>query len=66
MGQTTAEGQSEKTASDVEVHMKQKCVTEFLSAEKDCTQWHSLMLAECLWRPNSGYEHCEAMDDTFQ
>ena len=22
------------------------------------TYWHSLILAECLWRPNSGREHC--------
>jgi len=30
----TAEGQSDKTASDMEVCMKQRCVTEFLHAEK--------------------------------
>ena len=30
----TAEGQSDKMASDVEVRMKQRCVIEFLHAEK--------------------------------
>jgi len=29
-----AEGQSDKMASDMEVHMKQRCVIEFLHAEK--------------------------------
>jgi len=29
-----AEGQSDKTASDVEVLMKQRCVLEFLDGEK--------------------------------
>ena len=29
-----AEGQSDKMASDMEVHMKQRCVTEFLHVEK--------------------------------
>jgi hypothetical protein len=32
--QMTAEGQSDKMASDMEVRMKQRCVTEFLYAEK--------------------------------
>ena len=30
----TAEGQSDKMASDMEVRMKQRCVIEFLHAEK--------------------------------
>jgi len=30
----TAEGQSDKMAYDMEVRMKQRCVTEFLHAEK--------------------------------
>ena len=30
----TAEGQSDRLASDMEVRMKQRCVTEFLHAEK--------------------------------
>jgi hypothetical protein len=30
----TAEGQSDKMASDMEVRMKQRCVIEFLQAEK--------------------------------
>ena len=29
-----AEGQSDTMASDTQVHMKQRCVTEFLHAEK--------------------------------
>jgi hypothetical protein len=32
--QMAAEGQSDKMASDMEVHMKQSCVTEFLHADK--------------------------------
>jgi hypothetical protein len=32
--QMTAEGQSDKMASDMEVRMKQMCVIEFLHAEK--------------------------------
>jgi len=31
----TAEGQSDKVASDMEVCMKQRCVTEFLYVEKN-------------------------------
>jgi hypothetical protein len=38
MRQMAAEGQSDKMASDMEVRMKQRCVTEFLHAEKNCTQ----------------------------
>ena len=34
MQQMAAEGQSDKTASDTEVHMKQRCATEFLHEEK--------------------------------
>ena len=34
MQQVTAEGQSDKMVSDMEVCMKQRCVTEFLHAEK--------------------------------
>jgi hypothetical protein len=30
-----AEGQSDKMASDMEVRLKQRCVTEFLHAEKN-------------------------------
>ena len=32
--QMTAEGQSDKTVSDMEVWMKKRCVTEFLHVEK--------------------------------
>ena len=60
-----AEGQSDKMVSDVEVWMKQRHITEFIHAVK----WHlmtSLMLAECLWRPNSGCQHSEAVGGIFQ
>jgi len=33
MGQMAAEQQSDKMASDIEVHMKQRCVIEILPAE---------------------------------
>ena len=33
---------------------------------KTCTYWHSLMLAEHLWRPNSGCEHSEEVGGVFQ
>ena len=46
--QMTAEGQSDRTP-DREVHMKARCVTEFLHAEKN-----SLTLAEPLLRPKCG------------
>jgi len=59
-------GQSDKMAAHVDVHMKQRCVTEFLLVEKNGTRWHSLMLAECFWRPNSGCEHSEAVGGVFQ
>ena len=38
-------------------YLKQRCRIEFLHAEKNGTHWHSLTLAECLWRPKSGCEH---------
>ena len=37
-----AEGQFDNMVSDMEVHMKQKYVTEFL--QKNCTNWYSLIL----------------------
>jgi len=49
----------------MEVHMKQRCVTEFLHAEENGTHWHSWMLAKHIWKPNSGYEHSEAVCGTF-
>ena len=33
---------------------------------KNGNHWHSLMLAECLRRPNSGCEHSEVMGGAFQ
>jgi len=46
----------------MEVHMKQRSVTEFLHVEK---KWHPLTLAEHLWKPNSRC-HTEAMSGAFQ
>ena len=34
MQQMAAEGQSDEMASDMEVHMKERCVIEFFHAEK--------------------------------
>ena len=61
-----AEGQFDKMASDMEVWMKKRCATEHLHAEKNGTHWYSLMLAEHLWRLNSGCEHSEVTGDVFQ
>ena len=38
----------------------------FLPWGENGTYWHSLMLAEYLWIPNSGSEHSEVVDGTFQ
>ena len=37
-----------------------------LQYRKDGTQWHSSVLAECLWRPNSGCEQSEAVSGVFR
>ena len=55
MRQMTAEGQSDKMASDMEVRMKQRYTCNWIPpCGKNCTQWHSPTLAERLRRPNSG------------
>lgn len=68
----SVEGQPDKITSDMEVHVVQMCVTKFLHTgkkKKNCMQkklhWHSSVLAEH-WRPNSGYEHREAVGGTSQ
>ena len=33
---------------------------------KKCTHWHSMMLAEYLWRPNSGCKYNEVLHGAFQ
>ena len=33
---------------------------------KNVTHWHSLTLAECLWRPNSRCEHSKSLNVAFQ
>ena len=34
--------------------------------QKRLHHWYSSLLAECLWRPNSGRQHSELMGSTFQ
>jgi len=46
------EGQFYRMAFDMEARV---CPWISLHA-KGCTCWHSVMFAECLWRPNSGHE----------
>ena len=56
MWQMAAERQSDKMASDMEVHLKQTCVNEFPHAERmSPTDTHSYW--QCLWRPSSRCEH---------
>ena len=55
-----AEGQSNKMVYDVEVRVKQRCVTEFLNAEKMVP-----IDIQCLWRTNSGYVHSEVVGACF-
>ena len=50
------EGQSNKMASDMEVHMKQRFVIEFV---------HLSTLVKHFWRPNSGCEHSEVVGVHF-
>jgi len=57
-------GNLKKIVSNMQVCMKRRCITEFLHA--DMTHWHSLMLAEHLWRSNSGYQCSEVVGDIFQ
>jgi len=55
-----AEGQSDKMASDMEVHIKQRCGIEFLHVEKVApTNIHGAY-AECSWRPYSACYHSES------
>jgi len=54
------------TVPDMEMHVKQRCVIEFLHAEQMAlTDTHQHLL-ECLWRSNGGCEHSEVMDAAFQ
>ena len=45
---------------------RERCVTEFLHAEKNGTRWHLLIFAERLWGPNSGCAHSKAVGGAFQ
>ena len=62
MWQIAAEGQSDKMASDIEVQMKQRCVIEFLHADKMVpTDIHL-----CLLETSSGCEQSEAVGAVFR
>ena len=61
-----AEGQSDEMVSDMEACVKQRCIIEFLHVEKDFSHWCLLMLAVCLWKPNSGCEHSDEVSGIFQ
>jgi len=50
--------------NDMEVIIKQRDVIELLCGKKIAI-WHSLILAERLWRPNNGCKHSEVVCDTF-
>lgn len=63
--QQRAEGQSDKMASDMEVHMKQWCCWIPLCG-KSGTHWYSSTFSDCLWRTNSGFEHSKAVGSMFQ
>jgi len=43
-----------------------KIVSLNFSMQKNGTHWYSLMLAECIWRSNSGCEHREVGGGVFQ
>ena len=60
--QMAAEGQSDKMASNMKVHMKHG----ILPRGKNDTYWHLSVLAEHLWRANSGCEHSEVVGGAFQ
>ena len=60
-----ADGQYDTMASDMEVHIKQKC--HWISTwEKACSHWPSSRLAELLLRSNTGCGHNEVMGGAFQ
>jgi len=58
-----AEGQSDRMASDMEMRMKKRCISEVLHVEKMApTDIHRcLHKRRYLWKSNSGYEHGEVV-----
>ena len=66
MRQTASDGLFYTMASDMEVCLKQKCVINFQPAEKNCTYWYSLMLAEWMLVEMSVSEQREAVSGAFQ
>lgn len=64
-----AEGRSDTVVCDTEVWVRQRSGIEFLcrgGKKKKGAHWHSSILAECLWRPNSGCELSETAGGAFQ
>ena len=60
-----AEGQSDKMVSDMEVHVKQRCVTEFLHAEKMApTDIHLCLLN--IYGDQTVHVNTEAVGGAFQ
>lgn len=57
------EGQFDKMVPDMEVHMNQRCVTEFFHVEQNGS---SLMFVQHIWRSDSGGEHSELVSGVFQ
>ena len=58
------EGLSDKMSWDMEVHKNKG--TLFPPCRKNCSHWHSSLLAEHWWKPNSGCEHSEPVGGAFQ
>ena len=61
-----AEGQSDRMASDMEVHMKQRGATEFLHAEKTALSDIYRHLVNVSRDQTVDAEHSEAVDGIFQ
>ena len=67
MWQTAAEGHSDRMASDMEVHMKQRCEIEFLCAEKMAhIDIHWCLLNVYGDHRGCGCEHTEAVCGALQ
>ena len=61
-----AEEQPDNMLSDVEVCMKQRCLTKFLPSENTVPIDNSSAVIERLWRPNSGSEHSEGVSGVLE
>ena len=62
----------QQRGSLIKSHLTWKCVwkkgggTELCHEEKNGSYWHSLILAEHSWRPNSGCVHSEIVGSVFE